>query len=79
MKILASAQIHILFNNLYKHYLFNYKASKKYRDSEINKIVRMYTGNTLPGFVSVDCFVALVSPLLEMTRLPAVELLDKVF
>jgi len=28
----------------------------------------MYTGNTLPGFVSVDCFVALVSPLLEDTR-----------
>jgi len=25
----------------------------------------MYTGNTLPGFLSQDCFVALMSPLLE--------------
>lgn len=52
MKILASAQISILFNNLYKDYLFNYKASRKYKDNQIAKIVRMYTGNTLPGFVS---------------------------
>lgn len=79
MKILASAQINILFNDLYKPYLYNYKASKKYRDKDINKIVRMYTGNTLPGFVSIDCFIALVSPLLENMRKPANELLEKVY
>lgn len=79
MRILASAQIHILFNNLYKNYLHNYKASKKYRDKDINKIVGMYTGNTLPGFVSIDCFVALLSPLLENVRSPALELVDKVY
>ncbi len=79
MKILASAQIHILFNNLYKKYLHNYKASKKYRDNDISKIVGMYTGNTLPGFVSIDCFVALLSPLLENMRGPALELLEKVY
>ena len=39
----------------------------------------MYTGNTLPGFVSVDCFVALVSPLLEDTRQPVIDLLDKIY
>lgn len=57
-----------MFNNLYKHYLYNYKASARYKDKDISKIVRMYTGNTLPGFVSIDCFVALVSPLLESMR-----------
>lgn len=38
----------------------------------------MYTGNTLPGFLSQDCFIALMSPLLEEMRQPAIELLDKV-
>jgi GTP-binding protein EngB required for normal cell division len=79
MKILASAQIFILFNDLYKNYLHNYKASNKYKDNEINKIVGMYTGNTLPGFVSIDCFVALMSPLLENIRIPAMQLVDKVY
>ena len=39
----------------------------------------MYTGNTVPGFVSIDCFIALVSPLLENMRRPANDLLDKVY
>lgn len=79
MKVLASAQINILFNDLYKHYLYNHQASKRYKDNEINKIVRMYTGNSLPGFVSIDCFIALVSPLLENMRQPALDLLEKVY
>lgn len=79
MKILASAQIQILFNNLYQSQLYNYKASSRYQDSQITKIVRMYTGNTLPGFLSQDCFVALMSPLLEQVRHPAVDLVEKVY
>ena len=68
MQVLASAQIHNLFNGLYKKYLYKHKGSKPYSDSQIKRIIEMYTGNTLPGFVSVDCFVAIVSPLLEDTR-----------
>lgn len=79
LKILASAQIYILFNNLYKTYINKYRASMSYSDREMNKIISMYSGNTLPGFVSMDCYVALVSPLLEKLRLPALELLEKVF
>jgi dynamin 1-like protein len=79
MKVLASAQISILFNNLYKNYLQSFRASQNYRDSEIEKIVGMYSGNTLPGFVSVDCFIALLSPILEKLRKPALDLLEKVY
>lgn len=79
MKVLASAQINILFNNLYKNYLQSFRASQNYRDSEIEKIVGMYSGNTLPGFVSIDCFIALLSPILEKLRKPALELLEKVY
>lgn len=79
MKVLASAQISILFNNLYKNYLQSYKASQNYRESEIEKIVGMYSGNTLPGFVSIDCFIALLSPILDKLRKPALEILEKVY
>lgn len=79
LKVLSSAQITILFNNLYKNYLNNFRASTQYKDSEIDKIVGLYTGNTLPGFLSVDCFIALLSPLLEKLRLPALELLEKIY
>lgn len=79
IKILASAQIYILFNNLYKDLMNKYRASMVYSDREMNKIISMYSGNTLPGFVSMDCYVALLSPLLEKLRGPAVELLEKVF
>lgn len=79
MKVLASAQINILFNNLYKNYLQSFKASQNYRESEIEKIVGMYSGNTLPGFVSIDCFIALLSPLLDKLRKPALDLLEKVY
>ena len=79
MKVLASAQIHILFNNLYKSYVHNFNASMQYKDSEIEKTVNMYAGDTLPGFLSVDCFVALLSPLLEKLRVPGLELLEKIY
>jgi len=79
VKVLASAQISILFNNLYKNYLNRFNASIQYRDADIDRIVGMYTGNTLPGFLSVDCFIALLSPLLEKLRMPAIELLEKIY
>ena len=79
MRILASAQIYILFNNLYKDMMNKYRASMVYSDREMNKTISMYSGNTLPGFVSMDCYVALLSPLLEKLRTPALDLLEKVF
>ena len=77
--ILASSKIHIIFSNLYKPFMQNYKISKKYKDKDILKTVKMYKGNTLPGFVSMDTFIALCSPLLEELRNPAISTLYKVY
>ena len=78
MRVLASAQINILFNKLYNNYMQSYKASVVYKDSEIEKTVAMYSGNTLPGYVSVDSFLALMNPLLEKIRGPSNDLLDNI-
>lgn len=56
-----------------------YSASLHYKDADIERIVEMYSGNTLPGFLSVDCFIALLNPLLEKLRTPALELLEKIY
>ena len=65
-----------MFNDLFKEYLQNYKASNSYSDNEIGKIINMYMGNTMPGFINVDCFMALVSPLMERLRGPIEDLLE---
>lgn len=78
VRVLASAQINMLFNKLYNNYIMNYKASAVYRDSEIEKTVAMHSGNTLPGYISMDCFLALSNPLLEKMRSPAIELLENI-
>jgi hypothetical protein len=44
----------------------------------MTKIINMFMGNSLPGFVSVDCFAALVGPLMEKLRSPANELLEQI-
>ena len=77
--VLASAQINLLYNDLYKSYMLNIKYSSAHSDSDIAKIVDMYSGNTIPGFIRVDCFIALLSPLVENLRAPALELLEKVY
>ena len=77
--VLAASKIHIIFSNLYKKFMQNYKVSRRYKDRDILKTVKMYKGNTLPGFVSMDVFIALCSPLLEDLRQPALDTLDKVY
>jgi hypothetical protein len=38
----------------------------------------MYQGNSIPGFPSMDAFLYLITPKLELLKKPAYELLDKV-
>ena len=40
------------------------------------RIINMYMGNTMPGFVSVDCFTALMSPVMEKLRPTVDDLLE---
>lgn len=59
--------------------MYGHMATKIYSDKEIGKIINVHMGNTIPGFVSIDCFQALVAPLMENLRKPAVELLENVY
>lgn len=45
----------------------------------MQKTLDMYMGNTMPGYVSIDCFMALVCPLMEKLRPLAEDLLDQVY
>ena len=36
--------------------MYGYQATRVYSDKEINKIISLHMGNTIPGFVSIDCF-----------------------
>ena len=77
--VLASAQIAIYYNKLYQDKMYGYKATSIYTDKDITKIINSHMGNTIPGFVSIDCFQALVAPLMENLRNPAIELLERVY
>ncbi len=59
--------------------MYGYQATKIYSDKEIMRIINIHMGNTIPGFVSLDCFQALVAPLMENLRKPATELLESVY
>lgn len=45
----------------------------------MSRIINMYMGNTMPGFISVDCFMALMGPLMEKLRGPVEDLIEQVF
>ena len=56
----------------------DYLATETHTDEEIQSILTMYQGNSIPGFPSMDAFLYLITPKLELLKKPAYELLDKV-
>lgn len=78
-KLLGGAQIDYKFRELYmKELRPKHRASKKYDDKKIKNAIVMHTGDQLPGFISMDMFTALINPLLEDLRKPALVLIDEV-
>lgn len=76
---MGGARINLKFRELYfKELRHKNRPSKKYSDSEIKKAILMHTGDALPGFTSMDMFTALINPLLEELRNPALALIDEV-
>ena len=78
-KILTSAKIHIWFNNLYRKQMNMLNASKYYTNNDIKKIIKLYSSNSLPGFISNDCFLALMNPLLVKLKDPVDKLLENIY
>ena len=67
------------FNELYKEYDLDHKASTVYNDQEIQLAIQVYQGDNLSGFLSIDSFYSLVLPLLENFLPGAIDCLNSVF
>lgn len=76
----AGAKIRLLFQDLYEEYAeMNYQALKKFNDAEIQQVIQKYQAITIPGFLPVDAFYALLNPELRKLQSPALECLDHTY
>jgi hypothetical protein len=77
--LLAGAKVKLRFNDLYlKKMAPTYSASRRIKDAEILRAIRLHTGDSLPGFISCDAFLSLINPLLQSLEEPALSALDEV-
>lgn len=76
----AGAKVKLLFNDIYEEYAdLEYKALKKFKDEDIYQVIQKYQAITIPGFLPVDAFYALLNPELRKLLSPAMETLDQTY
>ena len=74
-----SSNINTEFDEYFEDYAtIKYQVTEKHTDEDIYNILTTYQGDNLPGFPSMDAFLFLMLPKLEMLKNPTYELLDKV-
>ena len=79
-EISGGAKVKQLFNLLYEKYASNeYRATINYKDEDIKKAIVLHQGDSIPGFPSIDAFLYLVQPQLELIKEPALQCLQDVF
>ena len=66
-------KIKAIFQNLLDEYTGDYKPTNTYKDSDIDYALQLHSGESLPGFPSVDAFYFLLKPKLELIREPVNE------
>jgi hypothetical protein len=66
------------FKNLLTEYTGDFRATEKYSDEEIQRAMVMHEGDNIPGFPSVDVFIFLLQPQLELLKLPVLDCLADV-
>jgi hypothetical protein len=74
-ELTGGAKVKLHFYQLYKEFGSKYSATSEYSDYDIEKAIIMHEGDTIPGFPSVDVFVYLITPPLELLREPALDCL----
>jgi hypothetical protein len=75
----VSSEINIEFDEYFEDYAtIKYQVIEKHSDEEIYGILTAYSGGSLPGFPSMDAFLFLMLPKLDLLKQPTYELLDKV-
>ena len=77
-EISGGAKIKMSFYNLYQD-LTDFNACHDYNDMYIQKAIQLHEGDGMPGFPSVDVFLYLVTPQLELLKDPALDLVNDVY
>lgn len=72
----GGAKIKMNFYNLYSE-LDGFKACADYTDLHIQKAIQLHEGDGLPGFPSVDVFIYLITPKLQLLKDPALDLVNE--
>jgi hypothetical protein len=70
-------QIRKLLNDFYKDHTEE-AATEDLKDDDIETAIRNFPGDSIPGFPSIDAFLALLTPLLSKLKNPATLLIDEV-
>ncbi|CAD8128303.1 unnamed protein product [Paramecium sonneborni] len=76
----AGAKIKLLFSELYDEFNdLDYQALKKYSEDDITQVIQKYSALTIPGFLPVDAFYALLNPELKRLQQPAFNIIDEAY
>jgi len=76
----VGAQIKVMMGGLYSDYnKENYRVSKDLSDDFIESVIRAHEGDSIPGFPSIDAFLALIQPKMNKLKDPAYELVNDVY
>ena len=79
-KYTTGALIRLDFNRLFKNLCARrYKATQKYTDNQIQEAITLHQGDSLPGFPSIDAFLYLLMPQIELLKEPAHDCLNNCF
>lgn len=77
----GAAKIRSMFNEVYEDYTpgNKYRATSVYTDRDIQKAILLHEGDSIPGFPSIDAFLALLQPQLDKLKEPALDLVNSVY
>ena len=77
----GAAKIRNMFNEVYEDYTpgHKYRATAVYTDRDIQKAILLHEGDSIPGFPSIDAFLALLQPQLNKLKEPAIDLVNSVY
>lgn len=71
-------QLNSQFSDLFKKYSMpDYRASADLKDEQIERALEVYQAAAMPGFYSIDSFLALINPKLETLKDPVFHVLDE--
>lgn len=70
-------QLNTQFEELFKKYVApDFKSSDDLKNEQIERALETYQASSMPGFYSIDSFLALINPKLEALKDPVITLLE---